>query len=78
MEEIQTPIFVIGKQLIKHGLIPANQVDGEGCISGSKNSENLKSYIQKLINQGTFQIRRWIKEEEEVFILEISYPTLEV
>lgn len=45
MEEIRTPIFVIREQLIKHGFIPANHVDGEDCTSSSENCESLKNCI---------------------------------
>lgn len=38
VEEIQTPIDVIGVQLRKYGLIPTNNVDKEACISGDDQS----------------------------------------
>lgn len=39
LEEIQTPLLVIGEQLIKDGLILKNHVDGEGYISDPETTE---------------------------------------
>lgn len=78
VEKIWTPIFIIGEQLRKNGLIPTNHVDNEACTSNTKNDENLKKCVQKLIYQGTIQIGRLIKKEEELNVLEIPYPVSEV
>lgn len=46
LEDIQTHIDVVGAQLRKHGLFPANHVDDEACAPGTKTDENLKKCIQ--------------------------------
>lgn len=45
VEEIQTPIAVIGTQLLKNGLIPVELIDEE-------NNEDLKRFIQRMLDQG--------------------------
>lgn len=47
VEEIQTSIAMIGTQLLKSGLILVELVDEE-------NSEDLKRFIQRMLDQGEF------------------------
>lgn len=61
LEEIQTPIAVIGAQLLKSGLIPVNLVDED-------NIEELNIFIQQMLDQGTMQIERHIEENKVVMI----------
>ncbi|XP_050918902.1 uncharacterized protein LOC127136386 [Lathyrus oleraceus] len=58
VEEIQTPIVVIGAQLLKSGLIPIDLVDEE-------NVEELKSFIQQMLDQGEMQIERHNEDMKE-------------
>lgn len=63
MEEIQTPITLIGAQLLKSSLILVNLIDED-------NVKELKGFIQQMLDQGTMQIgstvmkikknRRWL------------------
>ncbi|XP_050893493.1 uncharacterized protein LOC127100384 [Lathyrus oleraceus] len=73
VEEIQTPIAVIGAQLLKSGLIPIDLVNEE-------NIEELKSLIQRLLDQGELQIERRNKymKEKEIVAISIPYDTINV
>lgn len=68
-EEIRAYIFIIWENLMNHGLIPSNHVDGEVCTSNPRNDESLKRCIQQLIDQGTIKIGLPIKEKEEMVVL---------
>ncbi|XP_050915448.1 uncharacterized protein LOC127130491 [Lathyrus oleraceus] len=68
VEEIQTPIAMIGTQLLKSGLIPEELVDEE-------NDKNLRNFIQRMLDQGELQINRRVKSksEEEIAVVDIPY-----
>lgn len=53
VEEIQTHILVIQELLMKHGLIPANHVSFEDCVSNPETCEKLKGCVQQLMYQET-------------------------
>lgn len=48
VEEIQTPIAMIGTQLLKSGLIPVDLVDEE-------NDKNLKIFIQRMLVKASYR-----------------------
>lgn len=63
---------------MKYGLIPTNHDSREDCISVPENCQKLKIYVKQLTGQATVQIGRPIKDGEEVAIMEIPYPIVEV
>lgn len=73
VEEIQTPIVVIGAQLLKSGLIPIDLVDEE-------NVEELKSFIQQMLDQGEMQIERHNEDmkEKEIVMIDIPYDAINI
>ena len=64
---------MIGAQLLKSGLIPINLVDKE-------NIKGLKSFIQRMLDQGELRIERRNKEkkEKEIDVIDIPYDAFNV
>ncbi|XP_050889483.1 uncharacterized protein LOC127094733 [Lathyrus oleraceus] len=74
VEEIQTPITMIGAQLLKSGLVPEELVNNE-------NDKGLRNFIQQMLDQGELQINRRVKnkgEEEIAVVVDILYDEVNV
>lgn len=73
VEEIKTLIAVIGTQLLKSGRIPVELVD-EGNI------EDLKRFIQRMLDRGELQIERRVKgtKEKDIAVIDIPYNAVNV
>lgn len=70
VEEIQTPIIMIGEQLLKSGFIPVN-------LLSEDNIGELMGFIQQILDQGTMQIELHNKENE-VDVIDIPYDVVSV
>ncbi|XP_050877529.1 uncharacterized protein LOC127081302 [Lathyrus oleraceus] len=73
VEEIQTPITMIGAQLLKSGLILEELVEEE-------NNEELRSFIQQMLDRGELQITYRVKSkhQEEIAVVDIPYDEVKV
>ncbi|XP_050908475.1 uncharacterized protein LOC127122128 [Lathyrus oleraceus] len=73
VEEIQTPITMIGAQLLKSGLILKELVEEE-------NNEGLRSFIQQMLDRGELQITYRVKSkrQEEIAVVDIPYDEVKV
>ncbi|XP_050901926.1 uncharacterized protein LOC127108493 [Lathyrus oleraceus] len=73
VEEIQTPITMIGTQLLKSSLITVELVDEE-------NGKDLKNFIQRMLDQGKLQIEHRVKglKEKEIAVVDIPYDAVNV
>ncbi|XP_050895879.1 uncharacterized protein LOC127102567 [Lathyrus oleraceus] len=74
VEEIQTPITMIGAQLLKSGLVPEELVNDE-------NDKGLRNFIQQMLDRGELQINRRVKNKEEkeiAVVVDILYDEVNV
>jgi hypothetical protein len=73
VEEIQTPITMIGAQLLKSDLILEELVEEE-------NNEELRSFIQQMLDRGELQITYRVKSkrQEEIAVVDIPYDEVKV
>ncbi|XP_050909490.1 uncharacterized protein LOC127123302 [Lathyrus oleraceus] len=73
VEEIQTPITMIGAELLKSGLILKELVEEE-------NNEGLRSFIQQMMDRGELQITYRVKSkrQEEIAVVDIPYDEVKV
>ncbi|XP_050890086.1 uncharacterized protein LOC127095442 [Lathyrus oleraceus] len=73
VEEIQTPITMIGAQLLKSGLILKELVEEE-------NNEGLRSFIQQMLDRGELQITYRVKSKRqgEIDVVDIPYDEVKV
>ncbi|XP_050890447.1 uncharacterized protein LOC127095858 [Lathyrus oleraceus] len=74
VEDIQTPITMIGAQLLKSGLVPEELVNDE-------NDKGLRNFIQQMLDRGELQINRRAKNKEEkeiAVVVDILYDEVNV
>ncbi|XP_050915375.1 uncharacterized protein LOC127130402 [Lathyrus oleraceus] len=73
VEEIETPITMIGAQLLKSGLIPEELVPEE-------NNKELRNFIQQMLDRGKLQINCCVKSkrQEEIAVVDIPYDEVKV
>ncbi|XP_050915072.1 uncharacterized protein LOC127130033 [Lathyrus oleraceus] len=74
VEEIQTPITMIGAQLLKSGLVSEELVNDE-------NDKGLRNFIQQMLDRGELQISRRAKNKEEkeiAVVVDILYDEVNV
>lgn len=66
VENVKTPIGILKKQLLKHGLSLEHHLDGSDHFTN--NYDVFKRSLQELMNKGIVQIRHFSKEEYVPFV----------